>query len=169
MNSGLAIPFVPFTFSTVSFCRVAVKMGLWNFSWPYAQLWSWADTGWATYQRIRPQLLKDHGENALGNSEEAVRLMQAAGMKYQDAADWLGTADAASDDFWASGTAMADFKGGGVPAPIRDVAEGVGVVIRSVAGGVLKGITGGGGKVLPLLVIGGLAVYGYSRVKKRSA
>lgn len=169
MNSGLGIPFVPFTFSTVSFCRVAVKMGLWDYSWPYVSLWGWADTGWATYQRIRPQLLKDHGEDALGNSEEAVRLMEAAGMKYQDAADWLGVADAASDDFWASGTAMADFKGGGVPVVIRDTAEGVGVAIRSVAGSILKGVTGGGGKVLPLLVIGGLVYYGVSRANKRRA
>lgn len=164
MNGGLALPFVPFTFSTVSFCRVAVNVGLFDASWPYAKLWSWADTGYSTYMKIRPQL----SDNELGNSSRALALMQEQGMDYQDAADWLDVADAASEDFWASGTAMRDFKGGGVPAPIRDVAQGAGVVIRSVAGSVLKGITGSG-SILPVLVIGGLVYYGVSRAKTRRA
>lgn len=164
MNGQLGIPFLPFTFPTTAFCGVAVDMGLFNASWPYPSLWSWADGGWEVYKKIRPQL-KD---NELGNTDRALKLMQDAGMKYQDAADWLDTADAASNDFWASNTAFRDFKGGGVPVVIRDVAEGVGVTIRSVAGGVLKGITGSG-SLLPVLVIGGLVVYGVSQAKKRSA
>jgi len=165
MNRALGKPFVPFTFSTVSFCRVAVRLGLFNASWPYGSLWSWADTGWALYSAAREQI----PEAQRGNTDAALAAMQRGGMKYQDAADWLDVADAASNDFWASGTALRDFEGGGVPAPIRDVAEGVGVVIRSVAGSILNGVTGGAGKMVPLLLVGGLVVYGVSRAKKRRA
>lgn len=153
--SRLGLPFVPFTFSTVTFCGYAVDLGLMVGSWPYWSLWSWADEGWSLYSAGRRTGAIPDGQ--AGKSSKARAALIAGGMQAIDADAWLDTAEAMS--YGVNGFLLNDFSGGG--GPVRDiidlpvtVVEGVGAGIGRGVGGVFSGL--GAGKTL--LIAGGLAL-----------
>lgn len=158
MTRDLSAPFVPFTFSTVTFCGYAVDLGLMAGRWPYIGLWSWADEGWKIYSAARRTgALPD---SQAGDTAAARRVLVAGGMQGIDADAWLKTAEAMS--YGVNGFLLSDFTGGG--GPIRDIIDLPGQIVTGVGeaagrgiGGVAAGLVSGRGLVL---VAAGVLAFG---------
>lgn len=155
---AMALPFVPFTFPTVTFTHAAEKLGFADVA-----SWSWADKGWSAYSNGRAT--KKISDSNKGFSQAAKEYLISQGMTDNAAWSWLATADSFSDSWLAWGSYFEDF---GAPSLIGGITEAIGGAAGDVVAGLAKGVSGS--LLNPwVLGVGGLAIIGgfaYLRRKK---
>lgn len=135
---GLGLPFVPFTFPTVMFGRLAAEMG-------YPSLtWGVIDRIWSVYRRGRESgEIRDPGyfTSAGAFNREAIDYLVAEGIERDAVQKWLVVADEAASRWWGQGTFFDDFGGaGGVLGAVEGVAQGAVDVVKSVGGAIVGGV-----------------------------
>ena len=150
IDTGMEIPFVPFTFDTVNFCSLAKDKGR-------EITWAAADELWDAYKAGRAS-----GGIALpGNTPQAAQYMKDHTWQRLDTCQaWLDTADDAAKAWWGFGGFFADF---GRPGPVAVVTEKAGEIVKAAGKAVSKignnlatGIAEGIG--LPKWIIGTVAL-----------
>ncbi len=129
-SRGLSLPFVPFTFPTVLFRRLALQMG-----YP-SQTFSVIDGIWAAYREGRSNGLISGGRN-----ESTERYLIQRGFSQSVVWSWLSTAEVAAEQWWGQGTYFADFgASGGVGGAVSGVVQGAVDMVRGVGDALVSGV-----------------------------
>lgn len=170
---GMGLPFVPFTFPTILFSRLAESLGYPSITWRVA------DDVWAIYRDGRDageiEIVDGHVDGSAARD-----YLVARGVDRDIAARWLSTADEAARQWWGKGSYFRDFGAeGGIFGAVGGVVEGAATIVsrgvRSIVSGIGRGI--GKGIGMPwwlilgfVLVLGMIAVFLVKKgflVKKR--
>lgn len=137
-SGGLAFPFVPLTFPTFLFGRLAGEIGYTSLTWGVI------DHVWSVYKRGRSTgAIRDPGYYTSSGefNREAVEYLVAHGIERDTAKKWLVVADEAANRWWGQGTFFQDFGGsGGVLGAVEGVAQGAVNVVKSVGGAIVGGV-----------------------------
>lgn len=159
---AMGIAFVPFTFPTYLFCKVAEEF-------PYNISWGKADAIWNAYHRgVKTGAIKSPGK-----TNDARSYLMSQGFSSYDAGAWLATAEVCAERWWGQGTWFEDFGAspgffGAVEGVVSGLAEAIGGTLNTIG----RGILGGFGLpkwLFPLLLLA-LLVFGlYFFNKKRNS
>jgi hypothetical protein len=133
-SDGLGLPFVPFTFPTVLFSRLAGQYGYTNLTWGEV------DKIWGLYSAGRASGDLSRG----GFNDAAVVYLVSQGVTEYNAASWLGMAEVAAESWWGQGSYFSDFGGSpGVVGAASGLVQGAVDAVRAVGDGIVSGIARG--------------------------
>lgn len=140
-GGGMGIPFVPFTFPTVSFCRLAKEMG-------YTIGWGECDDIWALYRDGRKSGEIPVSPEGWTSTSEAREYLVRKGVDELLARKWLAVADEAAERWWGQGDYFVGFGGepglfGAVSGLFQGAGELVGGTVGKLTSGIVSGVAAG--------------------------